>query len=121
MPDSATTTPTEGSVATARKPKRHFDLAATDAAATASARDDAPSVIRATTKPAAAPEASVPVAPAPEVAPVAPVTPAVVARKPVAMIPLVAASAPSDASSDTAKAQGDDKAEGGCCGGGSCC
>ena len=110
MPDSATTTPTEGSVATARKPKRHFDLAATDAAATASARDDAPSVIRATTKPAAAPE----------VAPVAPVTPAVVARKPVAMIPLVAASAPSDASSDTAKEQGDDKAEGGCCGGGCC-
>lgn len=112
MPDSATTAFTEGSVATARTPKRHFDLAETDAAATASARDDAPSVIRATTKPAAAlPEA-------------VPVTPAVVARKPVTMIPLVAASAPADAASDaatdTASDAAEDKAEGGCCGGGCC-
>ncbi|GAB3142998.1 hypothetical protein [Marisediminicola antarctica] len=112
MPDSATTPSTEGSVATARKPKRHFDLAETDAAAAASARDDAPSAIRATTKPVAvAPEA-------------APLTPAVVARKPVAMIPLVAASAPSDkasdSTSDSTEASGEDKAEGGCCGGGCC-
>lgn len=108
MPDSTTTPSTEGSVATARKPKRHFDLAETDAAAAASARDDAPSAIRVTTKPAA-------VVPAP-----APVTPAVVARKPVAMIPLVAASAPSDKASDSAEDKTDDKAEGGCCGGGCC-
>lgn len=116
MPDSATTAFTAGSVATARTPKRHFDLAETDAAATASARDDAPSVIRATTKSAAA------------VAEAAAVTPAVVARKPVTMIPLVAASGPTDAATDTvsgtatdtASDAADDKAEGGCCGGGCC-
>lgn len=106
MPDSATTAPTAGYAATARTPKRHFDLAETDAAATASARDDAPSVIRATTTPAL-PEA-------------APVTPAVVARKPVTMIPLVAASAPSAATSDAVSDAAEDKAEGGCCGGGCC-
>jgi len=102
VPDSATPS-AQGSVATARKPKRHFDLAETDAAATASARDDAPSVIRATAKPAAA---------APEVAPAAPVTPAVVARIPGAMIPRGSATSPSGSTSDTAEGTAECTAEG---------
>lgn len=112
MPDSAPTPSSDGAVLAVRKPKRHFDLAETDAAASAAARSDAPSVIRTATKPATAVSAA------------APVTPAVVARKSVTMIPLVAASAasasPSDSSSAAASDAAGSTAAGGCCGGGCC-